>query len=251
MNTTVKILVVEDEMIIGAKISMLLTQLGYEVTAIIPRGEEAVMHVEENQPDIVLLDINLKGNIDGIETATLIHKIADIPIIYLTANTDDGTFNRAKSTRPYAFISKPFKQLDLQRAIELTISRMAENQTGKIEPTDAVAEEGDASFILKDRIFVKHKERMTKITLEDILYIEADRNYCRIFTKNKGYLLATTLKIMEEKLSMQLFIRVHRSYVVNILQIDEVTESHVIINQKAIPLSNALREDLLKRIQMI
>ena len=251
MNTTVKILVVEDEMIIGAKISMLLTQLGYEVTAIIPRGEEAVMHVEENQPDIVLLDINLKGNIDGIETATLIHKIADIPIIYLTANTDDGTFNRAKSTRPYAFISKPFKQLDLQRAIELTISRMAENQTGKIEPTDAVAEEGDASFILKDRIFVKHKERMTKITLEDILYIEADRNYCRIFTKYKEFLLATTLKIMEEKLSMQLFIRVHRSYVVNILQIDEVTESHVIINQKAIPLSNALREDLLKRIQTI
>jgi DNA-binding LytR/AlgR family response regulator len=251
MNTTVKILVVEDEMIIGAKISMLLTQLGYEVTAIIPRGEEAVMHVEENQPDIVLLDINLKGNIDGIETANLIHKIADIPIIYLTANTDDGTFNRAKSTRPYAFISKPFKQLDLQRAIELTISRMAENQTGKIEPTEAAIEEGDVSFILKDRIFVKHKERMIKITLEDILYIEADRNYCRIFTKNKEYLLATTLKIMEEKLSMQLFIRVHRSYVVNILQIDEVTESHVIINQKAIPLSNALREDLLKRIQMI
>jgi DNA-binding LytR/AlgR family response regulator len=251
MNTTVKILVVEDEMIIGAKISMLLTQLGYEVTAIIPRGEEAVMHVEENQPDIVLLDINLKGKIDGIETANLIHKIADIPIIYLTANTDDGTFNRAKSTRPYAFISKPFKQLDLQRAIELTISRMAENQTGKIEPAEAVAEEGDVSFILKDRIFVKHKERMIKITLEDILYIEADRNYCRIFTKNKEYLLATTLKIMEEKLSMQLFIRVHRSYVVNILQIDEVTESHVIINQKAIPLSNALREDLLKRIQTI
>ena len=251
MNTTVKILVVEDEMIIGAKISMLLTQLGYEVTAIIPRGEEAVMHVEENQPDIVLLDINLKGNIDGIETATLIHKIADIPVIYLTANTDDGTFNRAKSTRPYAFISKPFKQLDLQRAIELTISRMAENQTGKIEPTEAVAEEGDVSFILKDRIFVKHKERMIKITLEDILYIEADRNYCRIFTKSKEYLLASTLKIMEEKLPPQLFIRVHRSFVVNLGQVDEVTESHVIINQKAVPLSNALREDLLKRIQMI
>ena len=127
----------------------------------------------------------------------------------------------------------------------------SENQTGKIEPTDAVAEEGDASFILKDRIFVKHKERMTKITLEDILYIEADRNYCRIFTKNKEFLLATTLKIMEEKLSMQLFIRVHRSYIVNILQIDEVTESHVIIHQKSVPLSNALRDDLLKRIQMI
>ena len=83
MESAIKILVVEDEMIIGAKISMQLTNLGYEVTAILPRGEEAVLHVEENMPDIVLLDINLKGKIDGIETARLIHQIADVPIVYL------------------------------------------------------------------------------------------------------------------------------------------------------------------------
>jgi CheY-like chemotaxis protein len=130
MHSLVKILVVEDEMIIAAKISMQLTNLGYEVTGILPRGEQAVLHVEENTPDIVLLDINLKGRLDGIETALQIQRQRDIPIIYLTANGDEATFNRAKSTRPYAFISKPFKQLDLQRAIELTISHMAENETG-------------------------------------------------------------------------------------------------------------------------
>ena len=69
METPVKLLIVEDEMIIGAKISMQLTHLGYEVTGILPRGEEAILHVEENKPDIILLDINLKGKIDGIETA--------------------------------------------------------------------------------------------------------------------------------------------------------------------------------------
>ncbi len=130
MDTLIKILVVEDEMIIGAKISMQLTSLGYEVTGILPRGEEAIIHVEENKPDIVLLDINLKGKLDGIETALQMQKLADIPIIYLTANSDEATFNRAKVSKPYAFISKPYKQLDLQRAIELTISRMAENETG-------------------------------------------------------------------------------------------------------------------------
>ena len=93
MDTLIKILVVEDEMIIGAKISMQLTSLGYEVTGILPRGEEAIVHVEENKPDIVLLDINLKGKFDGIETALRMQKLADIPIIYLTANADQATFN--------------------------------------------------------------------------------------------------------------------------------------------------------------
>src|SRR5687767_14872735 len=113
MDTLIKILVVEDEMIIGAKISMQLTSLGYEVTGMLPRGEEAIAHVAENKPDIVLLDINLKGKLDGIETALQLQKVADIPIIYLTANSDEATFNRAKVSRPYAFIAKPYKQLDL------------------------------------------------------------------------------------------------------------------------------------------
>ncbi len=79
--------------------------------------------------DIVLLDIHLKGKIDGIETAKQIQQQSNVPIIYLTANADEATFNRAKTTRPAAFISKPFKQLDLQRAIELAICRMDVNET--------------------------------------------------------------------------------------------------------------------------
>lgn len=187
METLIKILVVEDEMLIGAKISMLLTAMGYEVTGILPRGEDALVQVEENKPDIILLDINLKGRLDGIETAAQL-KEKNIPIIYLTANSDDATFNRAKETRPAALISKPFKQLDLQRAIELTISRMA--------GTEIVVEdqEEEKPFILSDRIFVRHKERMIKLMLPDVLYIEADRNYSRIFTRQKDYLLSITLK---------------------------------------------------------
>ena len=130
MDTLCKILIVEDEMLIGAKISMQLTILGYEVTGILPRGEEALLHVEDNKPDIILLDVNLKGKLDGIETAERLQLRHSIPVIYLTANGDAATFNRAKHTKPAAFISKPYKQLDLQRAIELTISRMAENETG-------------------------------------------------------------------------------------------------------------------------
>jgi DNA-binding LytR/AlgR family response regulator len=248
MDTLIKILVVEDEMIIGAKISMQLTGLGYEVTGILPRGEDAILHVEENKPDMVLLDINLKGKLNGIETALQIQKLADIPIIYLTANSDEATFNRAKASRPYAFISKPYKQLDLQRAIELTISRMAENETGPHIEDDSADER---PFILSDRIFVRHKEKMIKIIVAEILYIEADRNYCRIFTRNKEYLLSITLKTIEEKLPGRIFLRTHRSYIINLAHIDEVAEGHVIIAQKAIPLSAGLKEQLMQRIQTL
>lgn len=248
MHSLIKILVVEDEMIIAAKISMQLTSLGYDVTGILPRGEQAVLHVEENTPDIVLLDINLKGRLDGIETALQIQRQRDIPIIYLTANGDEATFNRAKSTRPYAFISKPFKQLDLQRAIELTISHMAENETG---PHTAPTSDNERPFILNDRIFVRHKEKMVKIMVADILYIEADRNYCRIFTSTREYLLSITLKIIEDKLPSQLFLRIHRSYMINLAQVDEVAESHVMIAQKPIPLSAGLKEQLMERIQTL
>jgi DNA-binding LytR/AlgR family response regulator len=245
MDTLIKILVVEDEMIIAAKISMQLTNLGYEVTGILPVGEQAIQQVKENKPDIILLDINLKGNVDGIETARQIQLFADIPIIYLTANSDEATFNRAKPTRPSAFISKPFKQLDLQRAIELTISRMAghantENKADEAQP-----------FLLTDRIFVRIRDKMVKIMLNDILYLEADRNYSHIFTSTKEYVLAVSLKTIEDKMNMKLFMRIHRSYLVNIRQVDEVTESHVVIAKKLIPLGAGMREQLMQRTRTL
>jgi DNA-binding LytR/AlgR family response regulator len=242
----VKILIVEDEMIIGAKISMLLVDLGYNVTGILSRGEEVVSHVLASKPDIVLLDINLKGTIDGIETATQLQKVAATPVIYLTANADEATFNRAKSTKPHAFISKPFKQLDLQRAIELTISRMGE--TGGQLATENPEE---SAFILDDRIFVRHKEKMIKIMLADIFYIEADRNYSHLFAREKDYVLAITLKAIEEKLPSKLFLRVHRSFVINVTHVEEVTEGQVKIGQQAIPLGAGMREILLRSMRTL
>lgn len=240
-----QILIVEDEMIIAAKISLHLEQLGYEVTGIIPRGEEAVVHCRENAPDILLLDINLKGLLDGIETAQFLQKEMDIPIIYLTANSDEATFNRAKPTRPYAFISKPYKKLDLQRAIELTISRLASERGSTFETKE------DTSYLLSDRIFVRHNDRMVKVFLKDILYVEAERSYCRIYSQDSEYLLSTPLKDLAEKLNADHFMRVHRSFLINLLQIDEVAESHVVIHKKAVPIGKSYREEFLQRVQLI
>ena len=242
-----KILIIEDEMIIAANISLQLTNLGYDVTGIIPRGEEALFHIEQNFPDIILMDINLKGDLDGVEIATLIQKSYKIPIIYLTANSDEVNFNRAKATNPYGFIAKPFKKLDLQRVIELIIIRIQEEQTieNNLEVTHY------EPFILSDCIFVRNHDKMVKVNITDILYIEAERNYCKIHCKDKEHLLVLTLKDIEEKLTSQHFLRIHRSFIVNISHIDEIATSHVVIAKKAIPLSVELKKQLLLHIQKV
>ncbi|MDN3724877.1 response regulator [Aequorivita sp. SDUM287046] len=250
MGKPAKILIIEDEMVIAANISLQFSELGYEVTGILPRGEEALSHIKIDRPDIVLLDIRLKGEMDGIETAERIHQHFDIPIIYLTANADEAHFNRAKETHPYAFISKPFKKLDLQRAIELTVERLAAEITSE-RTKNSQETSSETHFILNDRIFVRHNEKMLKIDIKDIRYIEADRNYCRIFSAEREYLLVMTLKDMDEKLPQNHFLRIHRSYIINLSQIDEVAGTHVVISKKAIPMSKDMRAELLKRLQTI
>ncbi|SFN86614.1 two component transcriptional regulator, LytTR family [Bizionia echini] len=247
MEQPIKILIVEDEMIIAANISLQLTNLGYDVTGIIPRGEEALIHIKENKPDILLLDIQLKGAIDGIEMAQIMQQDYDIPIIYLTANTDDTHFEKAKTTNPHAFISKPFKKLDLQHAIELTLHNIQKDEL----LVKSGVKNDISPFILSDCIFVRHHDKMVKVAISNILYMEAERNYCRIYSKTKEYLLVMTLKDLDEKLPSNLFLRIHRSFIVNISHIDEIATSHVVISKKAIPLSKSLKEELLNRLHTI
>lgn len=243
MQIPLKILIVEDEMIIAANLAMQLENIGYEILGIIPRGEDAINAIKTDKPDLVLMDINLKGELDGIETATQMQLYGSIPIIYLTANTDEAHFTRAKATNPYAFLSKPFKKLDLKHAIELAGEKFLAE---KSEPQSNLEK-----FVLDDRIFVRHNEVMVKIIIDDIYYLEADRNYCQVFTKTNTYLLVNTLKNMEEKLPNMYFQRIHRSYIVNIKHINEVALNHVTVDKTILPLSKELRKDLLNRLKMI
>ena len=239
----IKILIVEDEMIIGANIALQLSSLGYDVIGIIPRAEEVLPKIRENTPDILLLDIYLKGDLDGIELAHIIQKEFKIPIIYLTANADDAHFNRAKTTNPYAFISKPFKKLDLQHAIELTIIRIQEEKKLEVNDLD--------TFVMSDSIFVRSHDKMIKININDILYIEAERNYCKIHCKEKEHLIVSTLKDLEEKLNVKNLMRIHRSFIINMHHIDEIATSHLVIAKKAIPVSPELKKQLLLHIQKV
>jgi signal transduction histidine kinase len=118
-----KILVVEDQRIVAKDIAKRLENLGYAVVDSITSGEEAIEKVAQTTPDLVLMDIRLKGEMDGIEAAEKIRDDFDIPVIYLTAYADENTLQRAKITEPFGYIVKPFDEKDLHTAIEIALRR--------------------------------------------------------------------------------------------------------------------------------
>ncbi len=117
------ILVVEDENIVALSIKNKLEMMGYSVVGTASSGEDAVVKADLFYPDLVLMDVMLRGEMDGIEAAEKIREKFDVPVIFLTAYTDDNTLERAKIAEPYGYISKPFKEQDLKSNIEMALHK--------------------------------------------------------------------------------------------------------------------------------
>ncbi|CAN1209440.1 hypothetical protein TUMEXPCC7403_04400 [Tumidithrix helvetica PCC 7403] len=118
-----KVLIVEDESIIALDIEDILSSLGYLVLGTVESGTEAIVQAEATRPDLILMDINLKGSVDGVEAAKEIQSRFQIPVVYLTAFGDDATLKRTASTEPYGYILKPIKANDINATLKMALSR--------------------------------------------------------------------------------------------------------------------------------
>jgi len=151
------ILVVEDESIVALGIEHRLEALGYRVIASAASGEVAIQKTEETQPDLVLMDIQLQDEMDGIEAAEQIRSRFNIPVVYLTAHTDHTTFQRAKLTEPFGYIIKPFQERDLHITIEMALykhemeNKLAENERWLATTLNSI---GDAVIATDARGFI-------------------------------------------------------------------------------------------------
>jgi PAS domain S-box-containing protein len=137
MNSA-KILIVEDETIVAMSLEDDLKQLGYKVCGAVNSGEAAISKARETQPDLVLMDIQLKGDMDGIEAATKIHQQFNIPIIFLTAYADPTTLQRAKVAEPFGYLLKPFEERELKSTIEMALNKHSRDTYYKTSLTDAL-----------------------------------------------------------------------------------------------------------------
>ena len=116
-----RILIVEDERITAEDLEEVLKDLGYQVSAVVSSGEEALREAERNRPDLVLMDIRIKGEMDGTEAARLLRERFDVPVVYLTAHADRDTLERAKQSRPLGYIVKPFHEAELHASVEMAL----------------------------------------------------------------------------------------------------------------------------------
>ncbi len=239
----IKILVVEDEIIIADHLCDTLEELGYEVLEPAINYTEALILIQQENLDLAILDIQLSGKKTGLDIAKEIQKTKNFPFIFLTSNADSGTVELAKKVKPAAFLVKPFTKKELFTSIEIALSNFNEQKIEKeLETTNS-----------KDAIFIKDKGVFLKVRFDEILYIKSDHVYIEIFLKNGNkYLVRNSLKEVLKTLN-DTFLQVHRGYVINTMYLSQVNRFSVNIEGEAenIPVGKKHKEDLLRKLKLL
>ena len=247
----INILVTEDESIVRKDIERCLGNLGYNVIASADNGEEAISLAMKHKPDLALMDIMIKGEMSGIAAAEEIKRNMDIPVVFLTAYADESTLNEAKMAEPHGYILKPFKDVDIQTAIEMALHKHGKEREMKQETEflRSMAEHKEDS----DVIFVKNRSRLVRVKNEDLLFVEALKDYVVVHTRSESYTIHSTMKDVETKLGEKDFIRVHRSFIVNIDAIESIKYAMITIEgmDKEIPVGGSYKDSLAERINLL
>lgn len=247
------IFIVEDESIVAKDIQNSLIKLGYNVVGVTNNGTEAIEKIIELSPDLVLMDIMIKGPMTGIEVSEKIKETISVPVIFLTAYADEGTLARAKITEPYGYILKPFKEIDLHSTIEMAVYKHQKDL--------ALLKERDFLYSLvenkddksKDILFVKSNSKLVKVYLKDIYFVEALKDYVIINTESARYTVHSTMKELDKKLGNVDFIRVHRSFIARLDKIQSIDNQSVILEneKKVLPVGGSYRDELMQKLNLL
>ena len=235
MVKKVKVGIVEDEMIIASVIQDCLEKLNYEVVEPVISFNDAIEMLYTEQPDMVLIDIRISGNKDGIELAEYIRENYSIPFIYLTANSDKETLTRAKKTNPNAYLLKPFTQSDLYTAIEIGLNNFEMQKT--------------LNSKVQNSIVIKDGYDLINISFSEIVFLSSADNYVKIFLKNgKSVLSRSTISEMISRLPQNQFCQISRSSIINMNFISKVEKNKVLVNDIPLPITSTYRQKLIAQI---
>ncbi len=246
------ILIVEDEALLAQDIALRLSR-HYNVLGTAPSVDKALTYLQSpTPPDIVMLDIVLKGDQDGIDLAEIINEQFQIPFLFLTSHSDLSHVERAKKVKPHAYILKPFNEREIFIAIELALANF-DQQKVQATPRSAPSYESKDNEVMniRDSLFLKKDTAFQRVRLDEISLLEADNNYTTIHTKSHSYIYSTVLKKMEEKLPQGRFMRVHRSYVINVDAVSGFEGNMLFIDQKSVPVSKQYRDQVFQLFRSI
>jgi DNA-binding LytR/AlgR family response regulator len=242
----IKILIIEDDLVIAQNLKEYLQSFGYSAIKISKNHNETLTILKSFIPDIYLVDIMLKNSTkDGIDIMKEVGSDIQKPIVYLTANTDEDTRNRAKITKPAAYLVKPISEKQLEIAVEFALS------THEADDTPSFVD--NCPFISNnDYFFIKHNSVYERINKAEIISLKSDGVYTVIHTLKKEYTHSIHLKEFLDRLKHTPMIRCHNSHAVNSRFIQSFDQDFVYIKakdqMKSIPIGKVYRKDLMEKM---
>ena len=238
MTKTIKIGIVEDETIIAQNIEMVLLNLGYNVLPPCFTYSEGLKMLQNEKPDLVILDIQLAGKKTGIDLAKKINEVFEIPFIFLSSNADAATIQKAKEVNPPAYLVKPFNKEDLFTAIEIAIANHASKQIENLTASK--------SEVLGKSVFVKNNKCFYKVDFADITHVISSHIYVEINTvQNQKFLIRSSLANFAKQINHLDFVQTHRSTIVNLNFLELMENDYIVINQHKLLLSKKYKIQLL------
>jgi len=240
----IRIIAVEDDPLHEEKLRMHIEKLGYDLVTVLCDPKIVLSSITAIHPDVILMDIDLSNEVSGIDLVSVINTKFDIPIVYLTSFIDNRTFQQAKKTSPSAYVTKPYKMIELQSAIELALNN---------KDRSAYELLGNTNKITEGHFFIKDNGSLHKIAITDVQLVEAYDKYCNIYTTKKKHMLRVSLKELAGQLPPSQFCQTHRSYIVALNAIEAINVGTGTINiaDKKIPISKSFKEALFSRLNSL
>lgn len=244
----VNVLIVEDTQAESDALIKVLQANNYNIVGVATTFKDALELFYKEKVDVVVLDIFLNGNPDGISFAETVSITpnASKPFVFLTSSTDRKIFERAKLTQPFSYLMKPFNELEILYAIEMAVEKFHTQ-------TDVFSSEEEDTIISSEYLFIKKGKSLKKVLISEIIYIEVEEKYCNIITENEKFVILISLTKILKLLDDAIFCRTHRNFIVNAEKIEEIIPADNLImlsgNHKA-TLSDTYK-DILKKVRTL
>ncbi len=227
----INVAILEDNPITAQDLKEILEDNNIQVTKTFYTAEDAINEIDSTIADIWLVDIKLKGQLTGIDFAKELTSKKQVPFVYLTANSDKDSVEKAISTDPASFLTKPFDDKDLVIAIELAFKKNLNNNTRN--------NTNELPFV-----FLKSGNRFMKVMFDKIHYLEADGSYCKVVTEDKEYTLSCNLNHFSSNINNGSFLRIHKSYSVNVESISGLDNDYVYVLNRDLPIGRVYKNDV-------
>lgn len=233
-----KVYVVEDIAISRMSLETMLIENQYEVSGSAATAESAWDEIQKTEIDLLLLDVNLAGQKNGIWLAQQVRKHLNIPIVYLTAYGDQQTLKEVLDTKPDGYLMKPYQEKVLLTTITIALDNFNLYQQA------IIAEK-------RTYVFIKDKQKKIKIKLQDILYVKSEGNYLELIFLERKYVIRKKLSEFMNEISNDDFVQCHRRFVVNTKNINALSKDMIEINSEQIPLSSKYKKEIEQQFLLI